>query len=235
MRLPFHTERSRLCLPSATPVLSLNGFCSITATKSLHSTFRSVGRSPSARRFPPCWRLGDAPLDTSCRAAGVHRVEQKSGAKRNLSRIGGPQVSSYPRRMRRWHAETVTRALRRASTVCRPRLSEWTHERDATTPRPQRAQSTPAPRCGTHQPGSGRANAGAASAWSLRPSAIRWPIVLLFMLAFAGGGYYVATKREPTWSSTASINVGRTDVRVQALPGYVQAATPVSPPRIAGS
>jgi len=58
----------------------------------------------------------------------------------------------------------------------------------------------------------------------LRPSAIRWPIVVLFVLAFAAGGYYVATTRSPEYSSTATINVGRTDVRVQALPGYVQGA-----------
>jgi capsular polysaccharide biosynthesis protein len=58
----------------------------------------------------------------------------------------------------------------------------------------------------------------------LRPSAIRWPIVVLFVLLFAAGGYYVSTTRSPEYSSTATINVGRTDVRVQALPGYVQGA-----------
>jgi hypothetical protein len=58
----------------------------------------------------------------------------------------------------------------------------------------------------------------------LRPSAIRWPIVVLFVLLFAAGGYYVSTTRSPDYTSTATINVGRTDVRVQALPGYVQGA-----------
>ena len=58
----------------------------------------------------------------------------------------------------------------------------------------------------------------------LRPSAIRWPIVVFFVLLFAAGGYYVSTTRSPQYSSTATINVGRTDVRVQALPGYVQGA-----------
>lgn len=58
----------------------------------------------------------------------------------------------------------------------------------------------------------------------LRPSAIRWPIVVLFVLLFAAGGYYASTQRSPEYTSTATINVGRTDVRVQALPGYVQGA-----------
>ncbi len=58
----------------------------------------------------------------------------------------------------------------------------------------------------------------------LRPSAIRWPIVVFFVVLLAAGGYYVATTRSPEYTSTSSINVGRTDVRVQALPGYVQGA-----------
>jgi capsular polysaccharide biosynthesis protein len=58
----------------------------------------------------------------------------------------------------------------------------------------------------------------------LRPALIRWPIVLLFVAAFAGGAYYVGTTRSPTFTATSTINVGRTDVRVQALPGYVEGA-----------
>src|SRR4051812_26053428 len=58
----------------------------------------------------------------------------------------------------------------------------------------------------------------------LRPAVISWPIVLLFLALFAGGAYYVGTTRDPTYTATSSFNVGRTDVRVQALPGFVEGA-----------
>src|SRR4051794_28753135 len=58
----------------------------------------------------------------------------------------------------------------------------------------------------------------------LRPAVIRWPIVVFFVVLFAAGAYYVSTSRSPTYTATSTINVGRTDVRVQALPGYVQGA-----------
>src|ERR687896_24634 len=59
----------------------------------------------------------------------------------------------------------------------------------------------------------------------LRPVVSRWWLVLPVMLAFAGGGAYVANQAQPTYSASATINVGRTDVRVQALPGYAAGAT----------
>jgi len=58
----------------------------------------------------------------------------------------------------------------------------------------------------------------------LRPSVIRWPLVVVCVVLFSGAGYYTATQRSPEFTSTATVNVGRTDVRVQALPGYVQGA-----------
>jgi uncharacterized protein involved in exopolysaccharide biosynthesis len=59
----------------------------------------------------------------------------------------------------------------------------------------------------------------------LRPVVSRWWLVLPVMLAFAAGGAYVANEAQPTYSASATINVGRTDVRVQALPGYAAGAT----------
>jgi capsular polysaccharide biosynthesis protein len=58
----------------------------------------------------------------------------------------------------------------------------------------------------------------------LRPVADRWPLVLLVVLLFVGGGVYAGMSRSPTYRAETEINVGRTDVRVQALPGYVAGA-----------
>ena len=52
----------------------------------------------------------------------------------------------------------------------------------------------------------------------------RWPLVLLVVLVFVGGAVYVGLTRTPTYRAETQINVGRTDVRVQALPGYVAGA-----------
>jgi uncharacterized protein involved in exopolysaccharide biosynthesis len=59
----------------------------------------------------------------------------------------------------------------------------------------------------------------------LRPVVARWYLVLFVTLVFVAGAVYVGLSQRPTYTSTASLNVGRTDVRVQALPGYVQGAT----------
>ena len=59
----------------------------------------------------------------------------------------------------------------------------------------------------------------------LRPVVARWWLVLLVTLLFVAGAVFVGVSKRPTYTATASLNVGRTDVRVQALPGYVQGAT----------
>ena len=58
----------------------------------------------------------------------------------------------------------------------------------------------------------------------LRPVVDRWPLVLLVVLLFVGGAVYVGLTRTPAYRAETQINVGRTDVRVQALPGYVAGA-----------
>jgi uncharacterized protein involved in exopolysaccharide biosynthesis len=59
----------------------------------------------------------------------------------------------------------------------------------------------------------------------LRPVAARWWIVAIVTLLFAGGAVPAASRRAPTYTASTTINVGRVDVRVQALPGYVAGAT----------
>jgi capsular polysaccharide biosynthesis protein len=58
----------------------------------------------------------------------------------------------------------------------------------------------------------------------LRPIARRWPLVLVITLLCGAAGAVVGLKRSPNYTASSSINVGRVDVRVQALPGYVAGA-----------
>lgn len=58
----------------------------------------------------------------------------------------------------------------------------------------------------------------------LRPVADRWLLVLFVVLLFVGGAVYAGLNRSLTYRAETEINVGRTDVRVQALPGYVAGA-----------
>lgn len=71
---------------------------------------------------------------------------------------------------------------------------------------------------------SGPPDPGPSALGPLRPVADRWPLVLLVVLLFVGGGVYAGLTRSPTYKAETEINVGRTDVRVQALPGYVAGA-----------
>ena len=57
-----------------------------------------------------------------------------------------------------------------------------------------------------------------------RGIARRWWLILALAVLCGAAGVYVASKRTPTYSATASINVGRVDIRSQALPGYMSAA-----------
>jgi Chain length determinant protein len=58
----------------------------------------------------------------------------------------------------------------------------------------------------------------------LRPVVERWPLVLVVVLLCVGGAVYAGMARSPTYRADTQINIGRTDVRVQALPGYVAGA-----------
>lgn len=58
----------------------------------------------------------------------------------------------------------------------------------------------------------------------LRPIARRWWLVLIMAVIGVAAGYAVADRRAPVYTATSEINVGRVDVRVQALPGYVAGA-----------
>jgi uncharacterized protein involved in exopolysaccharide biosynthesis len=58
----------------------------------------------------------------------------------------------------------------------------------------------------------------------LRPVVERWPLVLAVVLLCIGGAVYAGMARSPTYRAETQINIGRTDVRVQALPGYVAGA-----------
>jgi capsular polysaccharide biosynthesis protein len=49
-------------------------------------------------------------------------------------------------------------------------------------------------------------------------------LTVLPMLALLAAGIVFGAKRHPTYSATATINVGKSDINTQATPGYVQAA-----------
>jgi uncharacterized protein involved in exopolysaccharide biosynthesis len=51
-----------------------------------------------------------------------------------------------------------------------------------------------------------------------------WWLILALTVLLGAVGVYIGSKRTPTYSATASVNVGRVDVRSQALPGYMNAA-----------
>lgn len=92
----------------------------------------------------------------------------------------------------------------------------------ATTDRIARQARTARPRDGARRP---PPDAEPHPLGPLRPVVARWPLVLLVTLLFAGMALVAGLAQKPTYTSAASLNVGRTDVRVQALPGYVQGAT----------
>jgi|tagenome__1003787_1003787.scaffolds.fasta_scaffold20949135_2 uncharacterized protein involved in exopolysaccharide biosynthesis len=92
----------------------------------------------------------------------------------------------------------------------------------ATTDRIARQVRTGRPRDGARRP---PPDAEPHPLGPLQPVVARWPLVLVVTLLFAGVAFVAGRAQKPTYTSAASLNVGRTDVRVQALPGYVQGAT----------
>ena len=76
-----------------------------------------------------------------------------------------------------------------------------------------------------HSPDFGRRNGGPTGSPSLASSVRRHPfLVLLPTLLLLAAGIYVGNKKHPTYSATATINVGKSDINTQATPGYVTAA-----------
>jgi hypothetical protein len=51
-----------------------------------------------------------------------------------------------------------------------------------------------------------------------------WPVVLVTTLLLVAAAVAAALAQRPTYTASADINVGRVDVRVQTLPGYVAGA-----------
>ena len=58
----------------------------------------------------------------------------------------------------------------------------------------------------------------------LRGVVRRWPVVLLVTIVLVAAAAGAALLQSPTYTASADVNVGRVDVRVQALPGYVAGA-----------
>ena len=68
-------------------------------------------------------------------------------------------------------------------------------------------------------------NGGPSRSTGLASSVRRHPfVVLLPVLILLAAGIYVGNKKHPTYSATATINVGKSDINTQATPGYVTAA-----------
>jgi hypothetical protein len=58
----------------------------------------------------------------------------------------------------------------------------------------------------------------------LRGVVRRWPVVLVTTVLLAAVAVAAALAQRPTYTASSDINVGRVDVRVQTLPGYVAGA-----------
>ena len=71
-------------------------------------------------------------------------------------------------------------------------------------------------------PGQGWGDASAAGV--LRTILARWWLVLITVLLFVGAAVYLGMERKPTYTATSSLNVGRVDVRVQALASFTTGA-----------
>ncbi len=77
----------------------------------------------------------------------------------------------------------------------------------------------------SYPPDFGHRNGGPSGSTSLASSVRRHPfLVLLPTLLLLAAGIYVGNKKHPTYSATATINVGKSDINTQATPGYVTAA-----------
>ena len=84
---------------------------------------------------------------------------------------------------------------------------------------PPPSSEAPAP-SGAHRPGAGPPAPFSPAAAIAR----RWWVIVLAVLVLGGAAVAVATVREPKYTASSDINVGRIDVRVQALSGFVAGA-----------
>jgi capsular polysaccharide biosynthesis protein len=77
----------------------------------------------------------------------------------------------------------------------------------------------------SYPPDFGHRNGGPSGSTALASSVRRHPfLVLLPTLILLAAGIYIGNKKHPTYSATATINVGKSDINTQATPGYVTAA-----------
>ncbi len=77
----------------------------------------------------------------------------------------------------------------------------------------------------SYPPDFGHRNGGPSGSTGLASSVRRHPfLVLLPTLILLATGIYIGNKKHPTYSATATINVGKSDINTQATPGYVTAA-----------
>src|SRR4051812_21841223 len=58
----------------------------------------------------------------------------------------------------------------------------------------------------------------------LRPIVRRWPVVVAVVALALVAAVAAARVQAPTYTASADVNVGRVDVRVESLPGYVAGA-----------
>src|SRR4051794_41585036 len=57
-----------------------------------------------------------------------------------------------------------------------------------------------------------------------------WWLIVGLAVLLGAAGVYVGANRGATYTAAASVNVGRVDIRSQALPGYMTAAQALAPP-----
>lgn len=55
-------------------------------------------------------------------------------------------------------------------------------------------------------------------------------LTVLPAVVLLAAGIVAGVKKHPTYSATATINVGKADINTQATPGYVQASEALSAP-----
>src|SRR3954447_14695358 len=72
--------------------------------------------------------------------------------------------------------------------------------------------------------GNGSTSAEPYALGPLHPVVRRWPIVVVTTAVLLAAALAVGFAQRPTYTAAADVNVGRVDVRVQTLPGYVAGA-----------
>ena len=94
----------------------------------------------------------------------------------------------------------------------------------ASTPPHEAAEYGDLPPSGPSDGGPGQGWGDASAAGVLRTILARWWLVLITTLVFVGAAVYLGQERKPIYTAKSSINVGRVDVRVQALASFTVGA-----------